>query len=140
MIDEGLLAARKVTCRTCAYNRMSYGWKMGHCTHGGHDVARGGMNVADGVPYMEGPEANCPAGYWRDLKLVDLDAARERQRQALVGMQRQTLRPALVAAFQGRPAKEIQDRLYAMVLDKLIESETAAEVALEVQRRITESV
>ena len=74
----GKKMARIRKCHRCPHRRTAHAevWRWPHCVYGEGDI-----ELAD--QYMEGPEENCPAGFWTELEPVDLEAESQQNQQRL---------------------------------------------------------
>jgi len=56
--------------------------------------------------YMEGPDSNCPAGYWADLEPIDLEVEAEKERLVKARRQVTRLGPILELALGETPPEK----------------------------------
>ena len=122
--------ARHGRCTRCPHwcNRTIWHWPR--CTHGPADLEISGQ-------FLEGPEGNCPAGYWKALAPVDLEKVEAEREGCRDETQRKTLAPILRAALNASSAteKEREDILVEAVKAGLrinVAMELAEEAGLKV--------
>jgi len=85
--------------------------------------------------YMEGPDENCPAGFWKDLPAVDLDAERQQARKRAIESEVRRLGPIVEALAETMTIAELIHRLEGIVAIGLMRAESATEIVLNVERR-----
>ncbi len=106
---DGVKMARIRRCKACEHcfwrppqYRGTHGYAR-FCAVRGHE--RGGrIELHDA--YMEGPEANCPAGYWTGLEPVDMEAEAEASRQMRIRVQTAQYGPILEISLMATPAEK----------------------------------
>ena len=85
--------ARHSRCTKCEHWCARPVWKWPHCTHGPAE-----LEITREL--LDGPEGNCPAGYWNGLVPVDLEKVEAGRETSLDETQRKTLAPILRAALR----------------------------------------
>ena len=93
--DGGVRTARMRRCHRCEYwvFRAPDIWHWPHCVYD----ANNHREVSD--EFWGGPVGNCPAGYWKGLEPVDIEAEGREQQEAALAYQRQILKPLVMAAL-----------------------------------------
>ena len=125
---DGTKAARIRTCRACAYRvtrHPDFAGPHGYSTFCRY-LAPDEIELHD--TYYEGAETNCPAGYWKGLAAVDLEAEEATRAAEALERQRGDVGPVLAALVQGMDETEQVNRLLVAVEAGLIEPEIANEI------------
>ncbi len=127
---DGTKMARIRRCHQCPHRSTRHAdvrqWP--HCDCGGGDV-----ELSDEL--LEGPDANCPAGYWLGLAPVDLEAERMAQEEEALEGNRQLYKPILQAAMPYIAAEAdkesfLVDAVAAGSVDHVVAQEVAVEEGL----------
>jgi len=131
---DGLKLARIRCCHACRFRIQKHadfagphGYSIFCCFHGSEPPAE--LHDA----YMEGPDENCPCGYWKDLVPVDLEAEQEQARIRAGESQVKRLGPIVEVLTEGLEMDAIIPRLQQLVTDRVLLPEAAADIALRLE-------
>lgn len=117
--------ARRRRCDACEHRRTAHAgvapWPM--CVFDATEIVSGVQGPGSGVEpqaltpsspqatsislsdfYLDGPESNCPAGYWTGLAPVDPAADAAQMREHMLKIQRSMLKPLIGAALKHIPS------------------------------------
>jgi hypothetical protein len=122
---DGVKLARIRTCQSCRFwrNAPASVWHWPKCWHASLGVPPDLDNAR-----LEGPDVNCPAGYWIGLPPIDLEAERQAAHAGRVEQERKSLGPVLAALLDGLAEEEKGKRLMLAVEAHMVTPEIAAEV------------
>jgi len=131
MAHSGISLARRRICNTCehrcALSAAAHELKWAEfCTFAGLDRREAWSALS--LEFLEGPESNCPAGYWHGVPPVDLTAEREQERLQQADKQARELTPLLQRALRDATAEKLQGTLDDLVAAGRLEPEAAAQI------------
>ncbi len=124
---DGIKLARINRCHTCPHRHTRHEtvWAWPHC-----DWRGGDLELDDG--FMEGPDANCPSGFWQGLEPVDMEAERKEAEEAALEVERERCKPLLTLALAKITGPEVQgDFLVEAVAGGMVSQVVAKEAAQE---------
>jgi len=97
---------------------------------------RGWRELSD--TFMEGPQENCPAGYWAGLEPVDLEAERSKMHRRRLDAQRTRFKPLVAERLRGRPQEHVDDVLETLCALGALEPEIAVEISDELEGKTSQ--
>ena len=130
----GTKMARIRKCAGCEFSRNTGAWPWPRCCYAKR-TGEGAPSRDDG--FMEGPEGNCPAGYWAALHPVDLEALAREQAQGRLERQREHIKPLVLERLRGRSQEHIDDVLETLSALGVLEAVIAVEISDELERKTT---